>query len=212
MPAGMDSPDSIAPGSRGSFWLGLVQSHRIGRISRNGTISSVPGPADTFYTGIRAGPHGSLWITGEEYQNTLQQRIPTGALVSYTLPTTYSTPTDVAMGLQGYVWFTEQDTDQVGVLDVASGRIREYATPTALSAPDGIAIDTQGAIWFTERATNALGMIGADGHIAEFPLAAWVRASKWMPAAPHAASRHPRPYRSGIATWHIVQETPADIA
>ena len=80
------------------------------------------------------------------------------SFTEYPVPTTGSSPWDIAAGPDGALWFTEGDGNKIGRI-TTSGGFTEYPVPTAGSAPYGIAAGRDGALWFTELGGNKIGRI-----------------------------------------------------
>jgi len=124
--------------------------------------------ANSYPTGIAAGPDGVMWFT--EYSSNKIGRITTaGVIAEYPVPTANSLPEGIAGGPDGAMWFTEQTGNKIGRITTA-GVITEYPAPTANSSPQGIATGPDGALWFTEQTGNKIGRITTAGVITEYPV------------------------------------------
>jgi len=97
--------------------------------------------------------------------------ITPGAVSEYPIPTSNSSPANVAPGPDGSVWFTEEEQDKVGRI-TPSGSITEFAVPTPEGEPSGIAPGPEGNMWFTEYRANKIGRITPSGVITEFGIEA----------------------------------------
>jgi streptogramin lyase len=89
-------------------------------------------------------------------------------ITEFPIPTSSSSPNDIAAGPDGDLWFTE------GAAKIAritpSGVISELATLTAGSFPEGIAAGPDGNLWFAASNANKIGKITLGGAVTEYPV------------------------------------------
>lgn len=110
------------------------------------------------------GPVSSYLVIKAQGINTTP---PSGTITEYTIPTSSSNPTGIALGPDGALWFTEQSASKIGRIST-SGAFTEYATTTANAGPTGIVAGPDGNLWFTETAANQIGKITTGGTITEY--------------------------------------------
>jgi streptogramin lyase len=97
---------------------------------------------------------------------------PAGSIREFAVPTSASTPLDIALGPDGNLWFTEEAGDKIGRI-TPTGSITEFPLPTRFSFVTGIVSGADGNLWFTEYEGNTVGKIGRitpAGSITEFPV------------------------------------------
>jgi streptogramin lyase len=112
-----------------------------------------------------AGPDGNLWFT-EFLGDRIGRITPSGTINEYSVPTTPSGPSGIAVGPDGNLWFTE------GVGNVAyittAGVFKEFAlVPTGdpvyiTAAPDGY-------LWLSEQFANRVVRVDPGRTLAQAP-------------------------------------------
>jgi virginiamycin B lyase len=184
LPNGVGEPEGITAGPDGDFWFTVLGGDRIGRITKDGTITefTVPTPG-SFPHGITAGPDGNLWFT-EINASQIGRITPSGVVTEFPLPTPDSQAHDITRGPDGNLWFTEINADRIGRI-TTHGVITEFPLPTAgiggqarsncgpstaVSQPYVITEGPDRSLWFTECNSNKIGRISTAGVITEFPL------------------------------------------
>jgi virginiamycin B lyase len=160
-------PEGIAAGPDGALWFtDNSNPAAIRRISIYGEVTRYALGSDLKLESIASGPDGALWFTeaGEAPSHPPDAigRITTeGAMVTWSLPTQGSFPTNITTGPDGALWFTERVAHQIGRIST-TGQIQEYPVPGAL-APYAITAAPDAALWFT--AGKDVGEITTTGQI-----------------------------------------------
>jgi hypothetical protein len=179
--------NGMTTGSDGNLWF-TDNSAVISRICAStnrpagcpsiGTIAGYSVPtANSYPTGITAGPDGALWFTESSVNNigrintsgsvpTCPSPIPnppscsvsTPCFCEYPVPSGGQNIYSITAGPDGALWFTDYDSNQIGRI-TTSGVTTEYAVPTASSHPYGITAGPDGALWFVESSGNKIGQI-----------------------------------------------------
>jgi streptogramin lyase len=90
----------------------------------------------------------------------------TPAFSEFTVPTSASSPMEIAVGADGNLWFAEQ-TGKIARI-TPMGQITEFTVPTSGSTPVGITAGHDGNVWFTEYSSNRIGRITPTGTIQEY--------------------------------------------
>ena len=181
----------IAPGSSSSVYVTVYDRFAPGgysavyRLSLADTILKqfvLPGASNP--EGIAMGPGRELWVTLDG-SNAIARIKPSGAIVTYALPTPNALPSQfnlalaqasaITRGADGALWFLESQANKIGRISL-SGHITEYAIPTPGSRPSGIAACTQPCggdcdVWFTESRSNKVAKLIVAGR--PFSYAHW---------------------------------------
>jgi streptogramin lyase len=179
LPAG-GGPVDITAGPDGNVWFTEIGGDKIGRITKDGTITEFPVPTPNSYPhGITAGPDGNMWFT-EIKGNKIGRTTPEGKVTEFAIGTFCSQPHDIAAGPDGNLWFVEGNADKIGRITL-QGEITEYPLPTAPTTPNCtgfastspsqpyvIVAGPDGNLWFTEAKSNKIGLITTAGSLTEF--------------------------------------------
>jgi virginiamycin B lyase len=122
-------------------------------------------PAD-----VTTGPDGDVWFV-DPNANVVGFVTTTGAVTSFSIPTSGSSPERIVRGPDGNLWFTEILGNKVGRITTV-GNITEFTVPTASSSPYGIAPGSDGNLWFTEIQGEQIGRVTTAGAFTEFAIPA----------------------------------------
>ena len=115
--------------------------------------------------GIAVDPNGFVWVS-ESQRNCIGRLNPvTGEYVTFTIPTPYSEPHELAIEATTTppytvlnVWFTEYNGDKMGRYDPGLNVFFEYPIISTGGKPHGIAVSgPYGAVWFTEPFAQKIG-------------------------------------------------------
>lgn len=164
-------PMQIAPGPDGNMWFAeYLPVGQLGQITPAGAIQEfkVPTPTAQLWS-VVTGPDNNLWFT-EFFTNAADptakpavgrmSRTGTGA-IEFSMPFTYTTPTDITVGPDNALWFTLWGGDAIGRIPVtatSSSDITLINLPSG-SSPIGIVKGPDGNIWFAESGTAKVGRI-----------------------------------------------------
>jgi virginiamycin B lyase len=195
--------NGMTTGSDGNLWF-TDNSAVISRICAStnrpagcpsiGTIAGYSVPtANSYPTGITAGPDGALWFTESSVNNigrintsgsvpTCPSPIPnppscsvsTPCFCEYPVPTANSYPTSISAGPDGALWFTEFLGEKIGRIcpttSVPScpdvGVMTEYSVP-GHTGIEGITTGPDGVLWFT--GAGYIGRINTSGSVPTCP-------------------------------------------
>lgn len=154
---------AIVRGPDGAMWFSQDGSARIGRVGRDGNLTTYTGLMyESKYNdtpnAVAVGSDGNLWWTAQ-LSNAIWAMDRHGRIVHvYTIPTPGSAPWGIAAGRDGALWFTEWSGNKVGRV-TTGGVFAEYPLPTSNAHPQGIAVDRDGSLWFVESTANRVGRI-----------------------------------------------------
>ena len=177
-------PQTIAAGSQRGAWFVLPNDDAIGRVTRAGSVVTIPLPgAFQEPLGITQGAGGSAWFTesgGSSGCGPNPRICPTtegvgridalGVIKEFPLPPN-SGPYGIATSPDGNLWFTE--TGRIA-------RITPSGTVTTIPVqlhndPLNIVAGPDGALWFTEDGmvnggSGAIGRMTTSGTLTEYVL------------------------------------------
>ncbi|MEO3787263.1 hypothetical protein ABGB12_28385 [Actinocorallia sp. B10E7] len=106
-------PYAVTSGPDGALWFTEYRSHRIGRVTTDGTATEFPLPTpECGPYGLAAGPDGALWFT-EIAAGQIGRITTDGAITEFPLPdrsarphaiTPTSEPHGIVLGPDGALW------------------------------------------------------------------------------------------------------------
>jgi virginiamycin B lyase len=177
------TPDGLALGPDGNFWVVDHANDRIAVMSSGGTagasyaLSYAP-------MQIAKGPDNNLWFTAEDgsFSTGFSEivRITTsGAMQAFPTSTAAQSANryayDIVSGPDGRMWFTEGN--YIGAI-TTTGTMTEYPIPSGRTS-NFITAGPDGNLWFTENYGNAIGKITPAGSVSEYTLPT-LFADPWM--------------------------------
>lgn len=174
-------PYSIAVGSDGNLWFGIITpccdtpKFDIGMLTPSGQFTGFNTPTpNPGITGITRGPDGNVWFA-EFFQAQIGVITPQGAVTEYPVqvqtvngPQPVS-PASITLGPDGALWFTAPNQHFIGRIDLGGG-ITLFNPPDPSSVPQVITAGPDGALWFTDVGTGTIGRITTAGDMTSFPL------------------------------------------
>ena len=179
------TPFGITAGPDGAIWFTEFQGGAIGRMTTDGTITSVFVNPDRAVApqDIAAGADGALWFTnfgGGDSEPGILRITTQGVLTPYIVAGGDARSWEISGGPDGALWFTIPYGDfstpyaggHIGRITTA-GSFTGFASPTTKSNPFGIAQGADGNLWFTENQASAndgsqVGRITPGGVLTEF--------------------------------------------
>jgi streptogramin lyase len=160
------TPDSIVAGRDGAMWFTMYDGNAVGRITRQGAITTFPVPiAGAGPRGIALGADGALWLT--LFRANQVARLTTGG--TWTTFSNGLTPGGQQLGITrgpGGIWFTEPRGDRI-VRITPDGGLFPVTVSTA-SGPEAVEVGVDGNVWFTEDDGNRIGRVTPKGEVTEF--------------------------------------------
>jgi streptogramin lyase len=152
----------IVSGPDGALWFTEPQSGRIGRVTLDGAITSLPLlNSGSKPAGIVAGPDGNLWFT-ENGGNRIGRITVDGKITEFPLPGADPRPNQIITGPDGNLWFTESGANRIGRITPA-GAVAEFPVPTA-GGTQAIAAGSDGNLWFSSG--GQVGAMAPNGRLA----------------------------------------------
>ena len=159
---------AITAGPQRSLWFTLPSARRIGRITLDGRVSTIPiqgvsAPSQDRSTpslgAITATADGHLWFT-QNIDKRISRMTPAGVVTSYSVA---EQATSITPGPGSSVWFNQtpwtSPTTPAPAQGAAIGRLQPsatgrpqistYAVPTPYSFPSAVATGADGSVWFT---------------------------------------------------------------
>jgi virginiamycin B lyase len=121
------------------------------------------------------GPDGNVWFTNRN-ANSVGKITPTGAVTSFALPSSATSPAHITVGADGNLWITTSGGPGL-VRMTTTGIFTFFTIPSASSNPQGITQGSDGNLWFTEYGTDRIGRSTPSGVITEFALPSGSRPS-----------------------------------
>jgi virginiamycin B lyase len=98
--------------------------------------------------------------------------LPSSGIIEYTVPTSSSSPVNLALGPDGNVWFTETATGINKIAKITTaGTFTEYSLNSGYTAPYDITAGPDGNMWFTEAPSTGGGALGkstTSGSITDY--------------------------------------------
>ncbi len=165
------SPAGITSGPDGARWFTNPSSNTIGRITKDGAISTFGDATIADPHGIVVGPDGALWFTNHSGNSI--GRITTAGVISHFTGAGVTAPTELVAGPDGALWFLNHDPDSIGRISMG-GAITTFVDARVVHPVD-IAAGPDGALWLTLRdvspgtTANAVARISTAGAITTFP-------------------------------------------
>lgn len=151
-------PYGVAVDARGTVWITLQGTDKLGRISPEGQMTVLDVPTRNGGLGdIVVDRSGAVWFL--ELRANRIGRFAEGRFTEFALPTPSAGLTALAAAPDGAVWFTEISHGRLGRL--RDGQVTEFPLPRAQSRPFGIAVDAANNVWYTDL-SGWLGMLPAD--------------------------------------------------
>ncbi|HET9097315.1 MAG TPA: hypothetical protein VFN37_11680 [Candidatus Baltobacteraceae bacterium] len=166
------SPDGMALGPDGNFWIADHADNRIAVMTTAGA------PAASYATSyapmqIAKGPDNNLWFTSEDGSfstgfSEIVQITTSGTMLTFPTSTAAQTSKryayDIVSGPDGRLWFTEGN--YIGAITTA-GVMTEYPVPSGRTT-NFITPGPDGNLWFTENYGNYVGKITPSGAVTEY--------------------------------------------
>jgi virginiamycin B lyase len=160
-------PLGLAVDSSGVAWYTDAAARAIGRITRDGVVTSfrLPTPADKLAR-LTVAPDGAVWFAdGTSLSVT---RLKNGVFTPFETGSFRAAPFGVAVDPAGTVWATLGNANRLERVE-PDGRLSELDVPTRGSVPSDIKVDSRGTVWFLEFRANQIGR-WAGQRFAEFPV------------------------------------------
>lgn len=180
------SPDGLALGPDGNFWIADHANNRIEVMTPAGASAASYGVSYAPMQIVK-GPDGNLWFTAEDGSfstgfSEIVQMNPSGAMLTFPTSTAAQTSKryayDIVTGPDGRLWFTEGN--YIGAITTA-GAMTEYPIPSGRTS-NFITAGPDGNLWFTENYGNYVGKITTSGTVTEYAVPTMF-ADPWMIAA-----------------------------
>ena len=145
----------------------------IGRITKDGDVTTYPIDGVTLVYFITTGPDGALWFTGFVVTGPgfsgygVVGRMTTAGAVTIYPTVAEAFPSDITAGPDGALWFVESD-DTIGRI-TTSGSITDYpVSPHRFGELRDITAGPDGALWFT-GSEDYIGRITTGGVVSSYP-------------------------------------------
>jgi virginiamycin B lyase len=160
-------PDSITRGPDNAMWFTLRDTGVVGRVTREGTLSSfpVPLPSGSEPRGIVAGPDGAIWVTLFR-ASAVGRLTPAGAWTIFQRGLTAGGEQLGVTRGPGGLWLTEPRADRIVRLTTA-GATTGFPTSN-VSGPEDITLGFDGNLWFTEDDGDRIGKVTPNGKVTEY--------------------------------------------
>ena len=180
------SPDGLALGPDGNFWIADHANNRIEAMTPAGATAASYGLSYAPMQ-IAKGPDNNLWFTAEDGSfstgfSEIVQMTPSGSMLTFPTSTAAQTSKryayDIVSGPDGRLWFTEGN--YIGAI-TTGGVMTEYPIPSGRTS-NFITAGPDGNLWFTENYGNYLGKITTSGTVTEYADPTMF-ADPWMIAA-----------------------------
>lgn len=180
------TPDGIALGPDGNFWIPDHTSNQIDVMNTAGALQASYGVSYAPMQ-IAKGPDNNLWFTAEDSSFTtgFSEIVQMSAFgTAQVFPTSTAAQTakryafDIVPGPDGRMWFTEGN--YIGAI-TTSGAMTEYPIPSGRTS-NFITAGPDGNLWFTENYGDYVGKISPSGSVSEYAVPT-LFAGPWMIAA-----------------------------
>jgi virginiamycin B lyase len=181
--SGLGDVTAMATAPDGAVWV--VAGSSIDRIAAGGSVTTFPvGKADG--QALAVGADGTVWFSESAGVTGAIGRLTpaTGAVASFSLPSSGVLAESLAVGSDGNAWFTESVVGSGGVSRIGrvtpGGAVTEFPLDVANSFATGITAGPDGALYFVENSPgippgylnpiNAIGRVTTDGSVSDAPL------------------------------------------
>src|SRR5438105_3139920 len=165
-PGPQDNPLGIVTGPDGNLWYTNSNSHRIGRVTPTGVITTFPVPGGVFPDQIAKGADGNLWFT-DALADFVGRITTTGAITVFPL-TAGADPVGITLGPDNNIWFTEHGLSRVARI-TSTGTITEFPTGAGTD-PYKLTTGSDGNLWFTNFESAFIGRLTPQGGVTLFPI------------------------------------------